>query len=261
MEQLSQNELIGLVTLIRDKKEYQQTIFDCELLNELHMIVHHEQSSNNKYNGLWTNELKNKVIHQILFRIIPKDERDSFTKDHPLLLKIAELKEDNERGRDFSVQFILQMNGWCSENGRLKEHINMIETTEIKEYIDKIEYLEYIHQHNTINFINPLIKLGWIDKNMNVYDGTIKRPDISGTGNRSEIYSRDTNFRGFGLDVIIPHRLYFDHLCDNYRDEYYMNEKYFDKIHKLMKEINTLKQENEKLRKDDVEKIKKLFDN
>tara|TARA_B110000285_G_C14999999_1_gene550931 strand:+ start:43 stop:828 length:786 start_codon:yes stop_codon:yes gene_type:complete len=258
MEQLSQNELIGLVTLIRDKKEYQQTIFNCKLLNELHQIVHHEQSSNNKYNGIWTDELKNAVIHQILFRIIPKDERDSFTKDHPLLSKIAELSEANERGSDISFQFISQMNEWCSEIRRLKKHIQMIETTEIKEYIELIQHLESIHQHNTLHILNPLIKLGWIDENMNV-GGTSKRPDISGNGNRKTIYSRVTHFGG-GLDMVLPHRLYFNQLCDNYTDEYYMNDKYVDKIHKLMKEINTLKQENTQIRKDDVEKIKVLFD-
>ena len=259
MEQLSQNELIGLVTLIRDKKEYQQTICDCKLLNELHLIVHHEQSSNNKYNGLWNDELKNKVIHQILYRIIPKDERYSFTKDHPLLSKIAELTEDNKRGSDISFQFISQMNGWLGEIGKLEKHIKMIETTEIKEYIEKIEYLECIHQQNTIHILNPLIKLDWIDQNMNVYDGIIKRPDISGNGNRSDIYSRDTCFRRCGLDLIIPHRLYYNQLCDSYRNEYHMNEKYKEKIHKLMEEIKTLKQENDNMRKDDVEKIKELF--
>ena len=48
------------------------------------------------------------------------------------------------------------------------------------------------------------------------------------------------------LDMVLPHRLYFKELCDNYSNEYFMNEKYKEKVSELIKEIKTLKQENEK---------------
>tara|TARA_Y100000590_G_C15732229_1_gene1017418 strand:+ start:1119 stop:1901 length:783 start_codon:yes stop_codon:yes gene_type:complete len=258
MEQLSQNELIGLVTLIRDKKEYQESIIKYKLLNELHMIVHHEQTSKNKYHGTWSDELKNKVIHQILYRIIPKDERENFTKDHPLLSKINELIEDNKRGDEISFRFMSSMNGWCDEIRALKKHIKRIETTEINEYIEKIKNLEYTIRHYEENFIRPLIKLNWIDRNMIIYNGLIKKPDITGTGDRKTIHSRYMCNVG-SLDMVLPHRLYFEKLCELYSNEYFMNGEYQEKISELKKEIKTLKQENENIRKDNVDKLKGLF--
>ena len=80
MEGLSQNELIGVVTLIRDKKEYQQTIFDCGLLNELHQIVHHEHM-NEKY--------KQKISKLIKEIEGIKKENDNLRKDN--LVKLKEL--------------------------------------------------------------------------------------------------------------------------------------------------------------------------
>ena len=46
--------------------------------------------------------------------------------------------------------------------------------------------------------------------------------------------------------MVLPYRLYFKELCDNYSNEYFMNEKYKEKVSELIKEIKTLKQENEK---------------
>ena len=257
MEQLSQNELIGLVTLIRDKKEYQQAI-DYKLLHELHMIVHHEQSSKNKYHGKWSDELKNKVIHQILYKIIPKDERESFTKDHPLLLKINKLIEDNKRGDEISFRFMSSVNGWCDEIRALKKHIELIETTEINEYIETIANYENTIRYYEENFISPLFKLNWIDGGMNIYNGLIKKPDISGNGDRKTIHSRYMCNVG-SLDMVLPHRVYFEKLCEHYSNEYFMNGEYQEKVSELKEEIKTLKQENENIRKDNVEKLKGLF--
>lgn len=266
MEQLSQNELIGLVTLIRDKKEYQETIIKYNLLHELHMIVHHEQSSKNKYNGKWSDELKNKVIHQILYGIIPKDERENYTKDHPLLLKINKLIlkinkliEDNKRGDEISFRFMSSVNGWCDEIRALKKRIELIETTEINEYIKKIENYENIIRYYEKNLIEPLFKLNWIDRDMKIYNGLIKKPDIFGTVDRKTIHSRNICIVGGSLDMVLPHRLYFEKLCEHYSNEYFMNGEYQEKVSELKKEIKTLKQENENIRKDNVEKLKGLF--
>jgi hypothetical protein len=259
MDSLSQNELIGLVALIRDKEEYQQKIYDYNLLNELHMIVHHEQSSKNKYHGIWSDELKNKVIHQILYRIIPKDERENFTKDHPLLSKINELIEDNKRGDKNSFTFFRLLQQRFDEIRSLKKRIKIIETTEINDFIEKIADYENKLNYYEMYLITPLIKLDWIDENMNIYNDLIKKPDVSGTGDRKTIYSRNMCSVGGGLDMVLPHRLYFKELCDNYSNEYFMNEKYKEKVCELMKEINTLKQDNDKIRKDNYDKIKKLF--
>ena len=257
MDLLSQNELIGVVALIRDKKEYQECIFEYNLLNELHMIVHHEQSSKNKYHGQWSDELKNKVIHQILYRIIPTRERDTFTKDHPLLLKINELTEDNERGSEISGYFIGTMQGWTGEIASLKEHIKKIETTEISDFIETIKEHECIIRHYNECFVKPLLKLGWIDESQIIPKGLIRHPDLPES---YRIYLRDHITTSFNLDMDIPPVVYFRNLCADYRKEFLMNEKYKQKITGLMTEISSLKKENDNLRKENVTKLKALFD-
>lgn len=256
MEGLSQNELIGVVTLIRDKKEYQQTIFDCGLLNELHQIVHHEQSSKNKYHGIWSEELKNKIIHQIIYRIVPKEERESFTNDHPLLLKINELKEDCERSSKISTSFICNMQGFYKEIDQLKKHIELIETTEIHDFIEKIKNLEYTIRHYEECFIKPLLKLEWIHEHEIVPPALNK--NLNFNKDKCDYYRENITIT-LGLEYDIPHKRGFQEMYDNYQKEFNMNEKYKQKISKLIKEIEGLKKENDNLRKDNLVKLKELF--
>ena len=49
-------------------------------------------------------------------------------------------------------------------------------------------------------------------------------------------------------------------MCTDYRKEFLMNEKYKQKIAGLMTEISSLKKENDNLRKENVTKLKALFD-
>ena len=93
---------------------------------------------------------------------------------------------------------------------------------------------------------------------MIIYNGLIKKPDITGTGDRKTIHSRYMCNVG-SLDMVLPHRLYFEKLCELYSNEYFMNGEYQEKISELKKEIKTLKQENENIRKDNVDKLKGLF--
>jgi hypothetical protein len=247
MDKLSQNELIGLTTIIRDKKKYQSFIGEHNLFRELHQIIHHEQSKNNRYHGEWSEHIRNYVIHQILWRIIPKEERSQYTKDHPLLKKIKELEEENESGDKLYGQLFHQLFSLHQEIHDLKKRISTYESLEIKDYIQKINELEYTITHHKMNFINPLLQLEWINNQQTIPGGL--DPNISEVSRQLMLTQGEILI--YDLEYRLPHRLGYTNLCNKCDEIYHLNEKYKEKVKELQKE-------NDNLRKDMIRLIKNL---
>ena len=221
MEELSQTELIGVVAIIRDKEEYQKYIYEKNLIRELHKIIHNERSEDNVYHGEWNKETRNYVIHQILWRIIPKEERVQYTKDHPLLKKIKELEDENESINKVDNSIHFRYTSMVMEICDLKRKISEYETLEIKNYIQQIN--EHIHtiDHYQTNFVNPLLKLGWINGPLIIprgFDPNISEESRQRAINECLVYDH-------GLIYNLPHKKIVMQLSNKYKDEQKMNKK------------------------------------
>jgi hypothetical protein len=281
MENLSQNELIGLVTHIREKKEYQNYIRKNSLLRELHRIVHHGKDEKNRYYGEWSIETRNYVIHQILYRIIPEEERSTFIKDHPLEKQNRFLKE---RVKDFAKSSDSNNKLYVNEryqNLKLKAKIYSYEEcgkADIKETADLIENLKKelniragLLRHISLSIIDPLIYKGWIkEKHLSVPTDRSGYEAVWEKGSPVDSYPVDfiycgsaTPFTGVTngdiLGDFLPFRQNFDHLCNEYDDIYYMNEKYIHKIKEQNKIIKKLEEENKNLRNDNIKELEALL--
>ena len=102
-EECSQEHLVWLATLIRESGEYD---ISQKYKNELNKIVHHDQKDTNKYNGVWSLEIKNYVCHQIFNRIIPVDKRNQYIKDNPLQKVVDELHQEVEKQSECSMRAV-----------------------------------------------------------------------------------------------------------------------------------------------------------
>jgi hypothetical protein len=261
MEELSQNELIGIVTLIRDKKEYQDIITKYGLINELHQIVHHSQSDKNKYHGKWSDETRSRVIHQVLNKIIEKEDREGLLNEHPLLLKISEMKRSLKETSNLNDKYALQSTGNERKIARLRKHIEniekieKIETKELqtltkrekdrvknekdyiereKDYIEREKDYQCLITHYEQNFVIPLLQAGWIHQD----------DAVPITFNKSIPENIRKQHRDNGLMEIIqwtlPHISYFKNIEQTSIQRGGMNLKYIDKIKELKKEIDRL---------------------
>ena len=267
MDKLSQNELIGLVTSIRDKKKYQELITLYDLTDELHQIVHHSQSDKNKYHGNWSYETRNRVVHQVLNKIIKKEEREDILNNHPLLVKISEIKKILKESSSLNDKYVIQSTGNNRKIEKLKKRIKTIEnvkkekikteqTKELKKRIEKEkdyiekekDYIEkekdYIEKekdysciisHYEHNFVIPLLQCGWI----NEYD-TVPITFNKSIPENIRKQHRDNGYMEF-IQWTLPHISYVINLekISIQRDE--MNIKYINKIKELIKEIEEYK--------------------
>ena len=260
MDKLSQNELIGLVTSIRDKKKYQELITLYDLTDELHQIVHHSQSDKNKYNGNWSDETRNRVVHQVLNKIIKKEKRKDILNNHPLLVKISEIKKSLKESSSLNDKYVIQSTGNNRKIEKLKKRIKTIEnvkkekikteqTKELKKHIEKEkdyiekekDYIEKEKDYNCIishyeqNFVIPLLQCGWIHE-----DDTVPITFNKSIPENIRKQHRDNGYMEF-IQWSLPHISYFINLekISIQREE--MNIKYINKIKELIKEIEEYK--------------------
>ena len=241
MEELSQTELIGVVALIRDKEEYQKSIYEKNLFRELHKIIHNERSEDNRYHGEWNEKTRNYVIHQILWRIIPKEERDQYTKDHPLLKKIKELEDENESINKVDNSIHFRYTSMIMEICDLKRKISEYETLEIKDYIQKIDGLIHTLDHYQTNFVNPLLKLGWINGQLIIPRGF--DPNIPEESRQRAI--TQCVVIDHQLDIVFPHKEYIMKLRDSYNDEKKRNKELLEEVKKITKRNEHLEKDNQ----------------
>lgn len=250
--ELTKEELVGIVAHIRDNEEYKEKVDKLKNKTILNEIIHHSQSGKNKFHGDWSEETKNYVIHQVINRILSKDERDKLLKEHPLLKKINEIENDKKLSEYCHFQFLNIFKQNSEKISKLKSRLEKVETTEVEQFIEN--EFKYIHliRHYEENFVKPMVIYGWVDKQF-----TIPR-------------SIDPNLpektRKFLIENEIMDILQFDFPKKN---EYYkiinianergeMNIKYQNKIKDLICENKKLKEEIKGIRKDRDRLIKEL---
>ena len=261
-EKLSQQELICLATALR--VDYKHKI-NKGLYSELNSIVHH-QEKRNPYNGTWTPKKRNYVIYQIFYQIIPKEERISFIKKHPLE-KVNESLKENLKERDKLVNFyslsdILNQ----KENAKLQKELRSYDSLEKK---DTKEIGELLHNsreellmkssyltHLSITILQPLVARGW------VLEEHLKLPNHpsgwravdNGPVHMDELLCQERIYDGHGIpfEGIRNEDILYNHLppyrCVNSLRE--LNQELLQKVKEIQEKNKNLEKDNKNLEKD-----------
>ena len=248
-EECSQEHLVWLATLIRESGEY-----DISPQNkiELNKIVHHDQKDTNKYNGVWSLEIKNYVCHQIFNRIIPVDKRNQYIKDNPLQKVVDELHQEVEKQAECSFRAVTTMIHGIKEKNYLSNKLKKYEADEQVGHIKLISELRNRIEHYEDNFVKPLISLQWIDeKDREPFTFKTKLPD--------RILDEMRFVANIGLVHRLPHVDRLKHIIHQCNESNRLNQLLHKKVAYLQEEHIKLKLDNDLLRKDNIDKIEQLF--
>lgn len=248
-EECSQEHLVWLATLIRESGEYD---ISPKNKKELNKIVHHDQKDTNKYNGVWSLEIKNYVCHQIFNRIIPVDKRNQYIKDNPLQKVVDELHQEVEKQSECSSLAVTTMIRGINEQNYLSNKLKKYEADEQVGYIKLICELRNRIEHYEDNFVKPLISLQWIDeKDREPFTFKTKLPD--------RILDEMSFVANIGLVNRLPHVYRWKHIIHQCNESNRLNQLLHKKVAYLQEEHKKLKLDNDLLRKDNIDKIEQLF--
>ena len=248
-EECSQEHLVWLATLIRESGEYD---ISPKNKKELNKIVHHDQKDTNKYNGVWSLEIKNYVCHQIFNRIIPVDKRNQYIKDNPLQKVVDELHQEVEKQSESSFLAVTTMIRGINEQNYLSNKLKKYEADEQVGYIKLICELRNRIEHYEDNFVKPLISLQWIDeKDREPFTFKTKLPD--------RILDEMSFVANIGLVNRLPHVYRWKHIIHQCNESNRLNQLLHKKVAYLQEEHKKLKLDNDLLRKDNIDKIEQLF--
>ena len=248
-EECSQEHLVWLATLIRESGEYD---ISPKNKKELNKIVHHDQKDTNKYNGVWSLEIKNYVCHQIFNRIIPVDKRNQYIKDNPLQKVVDELHQEVEKQSECSFQAVTAIIHGIKEKNYLSNKLKKYEADEQVGYIKLICELRKRIEHYEDNFVKPLISLQWIDeKDREPFTFKTKLPD--------RILDEMSFVANIGLVNRLPHVYRWKHIIHQCNESNRLNQLLHKKVAYLQEEHKKLKLDNDLLRKDNIDKIEQLF--
>ena len=251
-EECSQEHLVWLATLIRESGEYD---ISRKNKNELNKIVHHDQKDTNKYNGVWSLEIKNYVCHQIFNQIIPVDKRNQYIKDNPLQKVVDELHQIIEKNNESSLLVATTMIHGINEQNYLSNKLKKYEADEQVGHIKLISELRNRIEHYEDNFVKPLISLQWIDeKDREPFTFNTKLPDR--ILDRLDEMSFVANI---GLVHRLPHVDRLKHIIHQCNESNRLNQLLHKKVAYLQEEHIKLKLDNDLLRKDNIDKIEQLF--
>lgn len=250
--EFTKSELVGIVAHIRDNEEYKEKVDKLKNKTILNEIIHHSQSEKNKFYGDWTEETKNYVIHQVINRVLSKDERDKLLKEHPLLKKINEIEDHKKKSEYCNFQFFNKLKSNFYEINKLKTRLEKVETTDVEQFIDNEIKYQILIRHYEENFVKPMITYGWVDKKF-----TLPRAIDPNISENTRNFIIENNMIDT-LQYDFPHKSYYYDIINIANERGEMNIKYQDKIKELIKENKKLKEENYNIRKDRDKLIKEI---